>query len=107
MRVGILALGLAGCVFSAPAMAEIVKQGSFVGDVSQRALKPLDDGSPMAQVFVAVSLVSGGAPSMAQLPDAARFAVRAGCGTGQALTTILSGRDATSANYEILCKRGR
>lgn len=103
----ILTLGLAGFALTGMAGAETVTQGSFVGDISHRALEPLKDGSAMSQVFVSVSLTSGGAPSSAQMPDALRFALRTGCANGTSLATIQSGRDAASVTYEILCKGGR
>lgn len=104
-------LGLALVLMASPLTAATYKNSTYQAVTQSRAvsLQPQDGtGAPRQarQVYVTVTRLDGAAMGTPDVNAAGGFARQVGCSGGQALSTIVSGRSAASADFEILCVGG-
>lgn len=111
MKHRLLTFVTATALLAGPVAAATYKNSTYQAVTQSRAvsLQPRDGtGSPRkaSQVYVTISRLDGAGMSASDVSAAGGFARKVGCPGGQAVSTIVAGRAAGSADYEILCVGG-
>lgn len=111
MKQTLFTLVLGSALLAGPLVAATYKNSTFQAETQSRAviLQPRDgtgSARQARQVYVTITRLDGAGMSSADISSAGGFARQVGCPGGQALSTIVAGRTAQSAEFEILCVGG-
>lgn len=107
-----LSLSFAALVLiAAPSLAATYKNSTYQAVTQSRVvrLQPQDGtGTPRTakQVYVTVTRLDGAGLAQGDVPRAGGFAAKVGCQGGKVLSVIIAGRQAASADFEVLCLEG-